>query len=375
MADDVKATPPAPDAFEQEEKITWDEISPSLQKRFLSLADDINKLGENYSRRFGDIRVTIGYDPPINPEMERDIWVDLNFMIVRFYMSTDMNPKTAKWYYTHAAWYGGSANDVKDLVSFQSSSKWDRVSSLVWISNIAQNNKYDPNKGMCMAKTDCYTVSNGGIFKLMDKSLLYQYSAQKVNSDGSLKPRGYIHDGGAINVKVYIVGTDVIHKEITEAQNNLNSRLDSLLSAESDKIPKDQIKQRIKYLDYYNIDSDKTDLMNYLKDTSMSNKGTVTNEINNFIKIAKENSPKKVDPARDGKLVWDKTYDSKGTYQAYDESAKAYPYTLTDRLNMGDRIYFVATSTRDPRSTDDIQIYQIADIAIYKLNFGDPTSD
>ena len=112
MADDVKATPPAPDAFEQEEKITWEEISPSLQKRFLSLADDINKLGENYSRRFGDIRVTIGYDPPINPEMERDIWIDLNFMIVRFYMSTDMNPKTAKWYYTHAAWYDGSANDI-----------------------------------------------------------------------------------------------------------------------------------------------------------------------------------------------------------------------------------------------------------------------
>ena len=115
--------------------------------------------------------------------------------------------------------------------------------------------------------------------------------------------------------------------------------------------------------------------MNYLKDTPMSNKGTVTNEINNFIKIVKANSPKNVDPERDGKLVWDKTYDSKGTYQAYDESAKAYPYTLTDRLNMGDRIYFVATSTRDPKSTDEIQIYQISDIAIYKLNFGDPTSD
>ena len=204
---------------------------------------------------------------------------------------------------------------------------------------------------------------------------MYQYSAQKVNSDGTLKPRGYIHDGGAINVKVYIVGTDVIHKEITEAQNNLNSRLDSLLSAESDTVPKDQIKQRIKYLDYYNIDNDKTDLMNYLKDTSMSNKSTVTNEINSFINIVKENSPKNVDPERDGKLVWDKTYDSKGTYQAYSESDKAYPYTLTDRLNMGDRIYFVATSTRDPKSTDEIQIYQIADIAIYKLNFGDPTSD
>ena len=111
MADDVKATPPAPDAFEQEEKITWEEISPSLQKRFLSLADDINKLGENYSRRFGDIRVTIGYDPPINPEMERDIWIDLNFM-------TALNPQITKSYASGEKEYMFSLIDRGSRFSF-----------------------------------------------------------------------------------------------------------------------------------------------------------------------------------------------------------------------------------------------------------------
>ena len=67
------------------------------------------------------------------------------------------------------------------------------------------------------------------------------------------------------------------------------------------------------------------------------------------------------------------TYDSKGINQAYNEVTKLYPETLI-QLKQGDRIQMVATSNRNPSSTDEVEIYQIACIYVFRMNFGDPNT-
>ena len=52
MATVVSTTPPSPIIFDKEKKITWDEISPSLQERFNKLNVDILKDLNNISALF-----------------------------------------------------------------------------------------------------------------------------------------------------------------------------------------------------------------------------------------------------------------------------------------------------------------------------------
>lgn len=73
------------------------------------------------------------------------------------------------------------------------------------------------------------------------------------------------------------------------------------------------------------------------------------------------------------KEIYRVTYDSKGINQAYDEVTKLYPETLI-QLKQGDRIQMVATSNRNPSSTDEVEIYQIACIYVFRMNFGDPNT-
>lgn len=75
----------------------------------------------------------------------------------------------------------------------------------------------------------------------------------------------------------------------------------------------------------------------------------------------------------DQEEIYRVTYDSKGINQAYDEVTKLYPETLI-QLKQGDRIQMVATSNRNPSSTDEVEIYQIACIYVFRMNFGDPNT-
>ena len=75
----------------------------------------------------------------------------------------------------------------------------------------------------------------------------------------------------------------------------------------------------------------------------------------------------------DQEEIYRVTYDSKGINQAYNEITKLYPETLI-QLKQGDRIQMVATSNRNPSSTDEVEIYQIACIYVFRMNFGDPNT-
>lgn len=71
--------------------------------------------------------------------------------------------------------------------------------------------------------------------------------------------------------------------------------------------------------------------------------------------------------------VYRATYDSKGTNQALDEVTKLYPEKLI-QLAQGDRLQMTVTSNRNPSSTDEVEIYQIACVYVYRMNFGDPNT-
>lgn len=75
----------------------------------------------------------------------------------------------------------------------------------------------------------------------------------------------------------------------------------------------------------------------------------------------------------DQEEIYRVTYDSKGINQAFNEVTKLYPETLI-QLKQGDRIQMVATSNRNPSSTDEVEIYQIACIYVFRMNFGDPNT-
>lgn len=79
------------------------------------------------------------------------------------------------------------------------------------------------------------------------------------------------------------------------------------------------------------------------------------------------------DSYEDQEEIYRVTYDSKGISQAYNEVTKLYPEKLI-QLKQGDRIQMVATSNRNPSSTDEVEIYQIACIYIFRMNFGDPNT-
>ena len=89
MATVVSTTPPSPIIFDKEKKITWDEISPSLQERFNRLNIDILSDLNNISALFSYCRVTIGEMPPNDPNdppiPNREIWFDTNENSLKFY--------------------------------------------------------------------------------------------------------------------------------------------------------------------------------------------------------------------------------------------------------------------------------------------------
>lgn len=373
MADDIiEVVPPEPPVYNPEFKITWDEIAPSLQKRFTDLANAITDNLSNLTNRVSDCRITIGPEPPLHPEMERDIWIDTNLMVVRFYMSRDMNENNCKWEYTHAAWYGGSTTDVTNDSFLQSTSQWTRVKSLVWVSNEAVNGEYNPDEGLCMQRQTCYTVTKAGYHRLVDKSIVFQYSAQNLGTNGELKENGFIHDGGSMTVKVSVVKRSDRWKAITDKLTEVENTLDGLLSAnDDDKAQLDQLKQFIANFDYYDMDRMKTNINQYIDDNSMSSKDQVKSTVDGLCDVIK--STVNSNDTATAKEIYSIEYDSKGLYSSYNEESNDYPSTITEKLEVGDRIYLDVTTGRNPQSTDDTTIYQVADIVVYRLNFGNPT--
>lgn len=180
--------------FDKESLIRWDDIAPSLQEKFTTMANDIDKNMNSFDNLIQNSRLTISTDPPMHPETNRDVWWDDNYDVVRSYMA-QYNDKgqlgASSWQYTRGAWYGGSHDDIKQEVIPAPTVKWTKVKSLVWISNVATNNSYTTTDES--PRTSYYTIMKDGYYRIVDNCNLFQYNAQS----------RYTHDGGALTVVVY----------------------------------------------------------------------------------------------------------------------------------------------------------------------------
>jgi hypothetical protein len=91
--------------FNPEDKINWEELAPSLQDKFKALWNSVNNNHQYLGDRIGDVRLTVGFDPPLDPIEYCELWFDTSIMTMRAY--TD-----GKWTLTCAGWYGNSSKDV-----------------------------------------------------------------------------------------------------------------------------------------------------------------------------------------------------------------------------------------------------------------------
>lgn len=263
-------TPPEPKEWDPEEQITWDELAPSLQDRFKSIDDSINRNMNHFDDIVLNSRITIGFDPPMNPEPNRDLWWDMNYNVLRAYTPNDIKAEelTYSWQFTRAAWYGGSSDDVKDEVIPSPSTQYSRLKNLVWLSNVATNNNYSTEDES--PRESLWTCPYSGTYKISDRCSLFEYNSH----------RTYTHDGGSLTLIVY--------KQSRGSSSNTE--------------------------------------------------------------------------------IYRASYDSKLTYQAQNTETKLYPEKEI-KLATGDKIIIQANTTRNPQSTDDIEIYQIASLVIMRKNY------
>ena len=83
--------------FNEEDKVKWSELSPSLQARFTELENMRHSLTVNSQDRIRTTRLTISRIAPTKPANNADLWIDEKYRIARAF--TEYN-----WEFTRAAW-------------------------------------------------------------------------------------------------------------------------------------------------------------------------------------------------------------------------------------------------------------------------------
>lgn len=215
----INLIPETPEIYDLEHNITWDEIAPSLQAKFISMGDLINDKMNNLQNKIVQCRITIATKGPINPEKDREIWFDTVEKVFKIYESKN-DDNVYKWERTRAAWYGGSVTDVEfPQVNFNSQS-WLLVGVIAWVSNAAKNGQFNPTTDL---PTQSYhIVPMDGTYFIRDETSLYVFNQQK----------RYTHDGGSLKVGVYYQSNDgtitnKLLETIYDSKSNYSSYDDS----------------------------------------------------------------------------------------------------------------------------------------------------
>lgn len=93
--------------FNLEDKIKWEEWSPSLQDKLKEIWNQLKASNAWIDNRIGDVRITIDKNPPTYPVPFNEVWFDTNIMALRYYTNQG-------WKLTHGAWFGDSNNTLVD---------------------------------------------------------------------------------------------------------------------------------------------------------------------------------------------------------------------------------------------------------------------
>ena len=96
-------------SFNLEDKVRWDELSPSLQDMLKNLYMKYHTMFSYYENMNNTVRITIGTKPPTFGVKYNELWFDTKYMVLR--CLTDDG-----WILTRAYWYEPSAETVLDEV-------------------------------------------------------------------------------------------------------------------------------------------------------------------------------------------------------------------------------------------------------------------
>ena len=210
----IDLSPSAPGVYDKERNVTWDEIAPSLQAKFNNLSKEIDDSINKVVNLIGRNRITIGPNPPDDPEPDREIWFDTRKgeESVKFFMDKD-GGTSYTWEITKAAWYGGDpAGITKEAVAFPTGD-WYKLATLAYVSNPAKNNTFDPNGDIPLQAV--FKVPADGDYYVRNVVNLFPYNAQKA----------YTHDGGSLNVEVFVNATSMF-SNLFESKTNYCTGLD-----------------------------------------------------------------------------------------------------------------------------------------------------
>ena len=96
-------------SFNLEDKVRWDELSPSLQDELKSLYNRYHAMYGVFENTNNTIRITVGKNPPKFAIKYNELWFDTKYMVLR--CLTDDG-----WILTRAYWYDKKAETVLDDV-------------------------------------------------------------------------------------------------------------------------------------------------------------------------------------------------------------------------------------------------------------------
>lgn len=94
-------------SFNFEDKVTWDELAPSLQAKFKKLQDKIKTDTTLAKYRLADNRITISRYSPQNPINNKDLWIDEKYRIARVFTEN-------YWEFTRCGWASSNLSPAND---------------------------------------------------------------------------------------------------------------------------------------------------------------------------------------------------------------------------------------------------------------------
>ena len=94
---------------EERRKVKWSEISPSLQAKFTDLENKIGSKAKGGMEEIDSARITIGKHAPLNPQNDKELWVDTRYRVLRGYSEDYWEPTRAAWSDRYKVDY----NDIK----------------------------------------------------------------------------------------------------------------------------------------------------------------------------------------------------------------------------------------------------------------------
>ena len=94
-------------SFTLENKVAWEELSPSLQARFKNIQSMIDTGLKKFNGQKDNSDITMSRKAPMNPINNKSLWIDEKYRVARAFTEN-------YWEFTRAAWANGDYSNAPD---------------------------------------------------------------------------------------------------------------------------------------------------------------------------------------------------------------------------------------------------------------------